>query len=425
MVIVAAIMGVVYFMVDTTSATLRRNRETAETYARVKQALIGWAVGRPLTGSVRPGELPCPDMNNDGLTDVNCVAGAIGRVPWKTLGIPEPKDAAGETLWYAIAGPFRDFTNNTNPIHSDTKGNLTVYQDSTASAVTTQAIAVLFAPGETLGAQDRDTVATALCPTTGTTIARNLCAANYLETAATVNNSTTNGPFISALSSNTFNDKVMAIATADLMPLVEQVVAREALKFLVSYKAAAGVYPWADCSSGNSDYGDNRGRIPIDAPYPQPWGYGGSLTPPGWFSNRGATNFNWAWVIHYAVGRNFLEWPVDCTMCETVGTGTPPSDGTLSVNGAFGKELVIIMTGPAGASRPGVPYVGDIAGPWGTVSWVPGTCEPVSSPYYAWQAYLEDSENYDYRVNDRFVTPSSKVPTRDRLYFCPGTPGIC
>lgn len=398
----------VYGMVDSTSLALRRDQATAAAFADVKRALIGWSVQRtpsvPLPNA-RPGELPCPDINPlDGFEDGTCVAGALGRVPWKTLGIPEPKDAAGETLWYAIAGPFRIFNVNTNPIHSDTKGNITVYRDSAATAITTEAVAVIFSPGEALGAQNRDTVATALCPTTGTTIARNLCAANYLETAAGVNNAIINGPFILAPGSDTFNDKVMAITTADLMPIVEQRVARELRAILISYKAAVGAYPWADCSDGTSDYppgGSSRGRIPSLTAYPVNWGVGGAPTLPNWFVNQGSTNFNWGWVIHYAAGRNYLQaGGADCGNCEIVGTGSPPSDGTLSVNGTFGKEVVLIMTGPAGASRP-QSYIGS------------GICDQPQ-----WSAYLEDPENNDVS-NDRYVTPTSTTYARDRIYTIP------
>jgi hypothetical protein len=394
----------VFNFVDTTSLALRRDRDTAAAFANVKQALIGWSVQRtpsvPLPNA-RPGELPCPDMDNDGLADNSCAAGAIGRVPWKTLGIPEPKGAAGETLWYAIAGPFRNWSDNNNPIHSDTKGNLTVYQDSTASAITTEAIAVLFAPGGSLGTQNRDPAATALCPTTGTTIARNLCAANYLETAASVNNSTTNGPFISAPISDTFNDKVMVITTADLMPIVEQRVAREVRALLVSYKAAIGAYPWADCTDGTSDGtappstnvdASNRGRIPFQTAYPVNWGSFGAPTLPNWFVNTNGTPYNWAWVIYYSAGKNYLESSgARCATCV---------DPTLSVNGVSGKEVVIIMTGPAGASRP-LDGIGT------------GIC---GTPQ--WSAYLEDSENYDL-ANDLYVTPSSTAYARDRIYTIP------
>ncbi len=396
----------VYGMVDTSSLVLRRDKDTAAVFANVKQALIGWSVQRTSSGALpnaRPGELPCPDMNNDGFEDGNCAAGALGRVPWKTLGIPEPKDGAGETLWYAIAGPFRIWGVNNNPINSDTKGNLAVYQDSMASAVTTQAIAVLFAPGVAQGAQNRDTVATAPCLTTGTTIARNLCADNYLETAATVNNSTTNGPFISALSSDTFNDKLMVITTADLMPVVEQRVARELRTILQAYKdntacactnlgGTPGCYPWADLSNGYSDSdpynageGRNRGRIPALGAGPYDWGANPCGTPvptlPTWFVNN-----DWRLVVYYSAGRNFLG-PGACTTCVS---------STLRVDGVAGKEAIILMPGPLLGTPPRAPV-------------------PTDDLTY-WQYYFEDPENQD-NGNDLLVTPSSTAYARDRLYI--------
>jgi len=101
----------VYNMVDPAQASARRAARTEAALQEVKEALIGWSAQRTTTVALpnaRPGELPCPDINPlDGFEDGSCVAGALGRVPWKTLGIPEPRDEAGETLWYAIAGPFR------------------------------------------------------------------------------------------------------------------------------------------------------------------------------------------------------------------------------------------------------------------------------------------------------------------------------
>jgi hypothetical protein len=394
MLIVVTLFGMatallVYAMSDTTSLTLRRNRDIAATMAEVKRALIGWSVRRTSSNALvdaRPGELPCPDMNNDGLEDGSCVAGAIGRVPWKTLGIPEPKDDAGETLWYSIAGPFRIWSMNGTVINSDTRGNLIVYRDSTAATVSTEAVAVIFAPGVALGSQNRDTAATALCPPTGTTIARNLCAANYLETTAGVNNSTTNGPFISAPASSTFNDKVMAITTADLMPLVEQRVAREVRSALQAYRAnsSCGCYPWADISDGVSQDDLNRGRIPTTA-LPENWGSGSIPYLPGrdtstngWFVNN-----DWRLVIYYAVGRIYLESGGGaCTSCV---------DSTLTFNGVSGKQAAIIMPGPAGVSG-------------AHVNW----------PY----DYFEDGENND-DGNDWYVSPSSTAYARDRIYTIP------
>jgi len=399
-----------YGAVRSVSLSQQQDVTTRQAFIQVRDALIGWSVARTTTvplPNARPGELPCPDMNNDGFEDGNCVAGAIGRVPWKTLGIPEPKDETGETLWYAIAGPFRIWNLNGTAINSDTKGNITVYQDSSATVLTNEAIAVIFAAGAPLGTQSRNTSATALCPTTGTTIAQNLCAANYLETAATVNNATTNGPFISAQASSTFNDRLLAITTANLMPVVEQRVARELRAILESYKTAtaalgynagAGVYPWADSSDGMSDappyqlpgVGLNRGRIPALGASPRNWGDPGPPavpTLPAWFVNN-----NWRLVIYYSAGQNVLE-AGGCSSCV---------DPTLSVDGVAGREVVILTPGPAGASRP-------------------APVPPDDLTY--WQYYFEDVQNNDYRNdslgNDLYLTPSSSAYTRDRIFTIP------
>jgi hypothetical protein len=396
----------VYGMVDTNSLAVRRDRDTAAAFAEVKRALIGWSVQR--TSSVtlpnaRPGELPCPDMNNDGSEDGNCAAGAIGRVPWKTLGIPEPKDGAGETLWYAIAGPFRIWNVNNNPINSDTKGNLTVYQDSMASAITNEAVAVLFAPGASLGAQNRDTVATALCPTTGTTIAWNLCAANYLETAAGVNNSTTNGPFISAPISDTFNDKVMVITTAGLMPVVEQRVARELLALLIDYSTRPGKSCTNNCYTGADEDFTNeeddsafRGWLPLCDADPDNWGALG-ITLPAWLTNN-----DWWKVIYYAVAPDKTEF-------------YPGSSGTLTVDGAP-AHVVLITPGPApaGVTRPSLTIPRTPTAPSQCVLELPLSLAQATA---YWQQYLSPNDplNYDHSDNT-YATPSSTAYARNRLY---------
>ena len=233
----------VYSLAGPHALAAQKNAETDAALAQVKQALIGWSASRtptPSSPTVRPGELPCPDMNDNGLDDDgSCSAGAIGRVPWQTLGIPRPLDGSGETIWYAIAGPFRYRNVNPQPITSDTLGNLTVYQGSSATTLTSQAIAVLFATGPTLGTQTRGTTL-APCSTTGTTIQQRNCATNYLESTGGGNNAQTGGPFIQAIVSGTFNDRVLAITNADLMPLVEQRVAREMMAILEQYRVAAG-----------------------------------------------------------------------------------------------------------------------------------------------------------------------------------------
>ena len=120
----------VFSLSDTRDLATKRTAQTDAALGQAKEALIGWSAARtPTAGSptIRPGELPCPDKNNDGMdNDGGCSAGDIGRIPWKTLGIQEPRDGYGETLWYAVAGPFRYKPTNPGTITSDSQRNIKV-----------------------------------------------------------------------------------------------------------------------------------------------------------------------------------------------------------------------------------------------------------------------------------------------------------
>jgi hypothetical protein len=405
------IAGLVYYMIDPQSSALRRNRATVEVMAKAKDALIGSAA----SSSVRPGQLPCPDTNNDGVAEAfdnnGCPSGNIGRLPWKTLGLEDLRDDAGESLWYAVstnftrnpAGcPFSAPAETTPPdfpcyLNSDTKGQRTVSQDMAANVITSEAVAIIFAPGAVLSGQIRD--------------AGNVNnPVNYLDMADTVNNANAAGPFISAQASSTFNDKLLVITTQQLMPVVEQRVAREVLTRLYAYKTAVGVYPWADCADGSSDNDyQNRGRIPLriaaDGGYTLPvdWGSGGAPSLPSWFKNNW-----WSHVIYYAAGKDYLQSDLADRPPGSLGTGiecSSCSGSTLTVTGAGSKEVVIIMTGPADAFRPGS-NPGD-----------GGYCNQVD-----WDLYLEDPNR---TLDDTFDPPPTTMYARDRIYFCPGTPGIC
>ncbi len=354
---IAAVL-LVYGMVDTTSAALRRDQDTAALLAQAKQALIGRAVA----DSTRPGSLPCPDIDDDGSAESTVAYGGvcpnyIGRLPWKTLGLPDLRDASGERLWYALFPAFRDHS-SAGMLDVDTKGGLTVYQDSSATVVTLQAVAVIFAPGLVIAGQNRDP-ASANNP------------ANYLDATGGVNNAIAGGPFIGAQPSSTFNDKLLVITTADLMPPVERRVAREMLALLQSYRSlsACACYPWASNDfDDDSVTGRFRGMVPIEDALPESWGSLG-LTVPPWIIG---TN-EWGKRFYYAIAPNESE---------------NKTGGTLTVDGAA-KNLVLITTGPAGASRP-------------------------SSNL---SDYVDDAENSD--GDNTFQTPSSPAYARDRLYTIP------
>lgn len=84
------------------------------------------------------------------------------------------------------------------PLNTDTLGDVSVYSGNGSTLLTTQAVAVVLAPGGPIGAQTRSATLTALCPVTGTIIAQSRCASNYLESASGINNATASGPNISA-----------------------------------------------------------------------------------------------------------------------------------------------------------------------------------------------------------------------------------
>ena len=86
-------------------------------------ALITWSLarfpGRDEKRNSRSGELVMPDKDAP-----NAKVGAgtqdstakIGRLPWKTLGVPPLMDADGELLWYSVSSRFRDNGQHTHPL---------------------------------------------------------------------------------------------------------------------------------------------------------------------------------------------------------------------------------------------------------------------------------------------------------------------
>ena len=117
--------------------------------AEAREALVGYA----LRDANRPGELPCPDYNRDGVirvvggardysgsrcrTEVDGVVNA-GWLPWRTLGLPPLRDGHGEPLWYVVGKPHH--ANASVVLNSDTAGGLLVNDGE-------EAVALLMAPG--------------------------------------------------------------------------------------------------------------------------------------------------------------------------------------------------------------------------------------------------------------------------------------
>jgi hypothetical protein len=228
------------------------NRQVKHDEAVLSQAMDA-LIGRAVADANRPGSLPCPDTNDDGVAEI--FAGShcpsyIGRLPWRTLGLPDPRDASGERLWYSLSSRFRD-NSTAEPINTDTKvtPQVNVYLGSTATLLTNEPVAVIFAPGSVVGAQVRDA-------------ASKNNPANYLESGAGWDNASATGPYLIAQPSDTMNDRLRIITTAELLTPVERRAAQEILSLLAAYKAATAAgcncYPWADFADGISSPSGDR-----------------------------------------------------------------------------------------------------------------------------------------------------------------------
>jgi len=245
-----------------------RYRVTQEALIKAKEALIAYAV----SDTVRPGELPCPDVNDDGrlvlnedFVGSNCVS-LVGRLPWITLGLPDLRDAAGERLWYALSNDFH--ANGSVALNSDTAyrmGNTSLTVSGTQPA--SNVLAIVFSAGSALmradgvAIQNRSCVggacdAAGKCTTTPSTTTPKCSPVNYLDISG-VDNADANTTFVSAAESETFNDRLIPILSDDIMSLVERRAGRELAQKLrdhfdawqiaanVNPVGRKGFYPWA------------------------------------------------------------------------------------------------------------------------------------------------------------------------------------
>jgi len=195
---------------------LLRGTDNAAVLAEARDALVGYA----LSSTVRPGELPCPDYGAgpaglDGKSDSCDEHGTyvtIGRLPWKTLGLRDLRDASSESLWYAPAIEFDGST----VINSDTQS----HSLRVAGNNTRQIVAVVIAPEAIIASQSRPSGAAR------TTSGR------YLESTNAMAGATIS--IQELFTSTTFNDQVQVITRDELMPAVERRVLGELKKVLLN-----------------------------------------------------------------------------------------------------------------------------------------------------------------------------------------------
>jgi type II secretory pathway pseudopilin PulG len=260
-----------------------REARTMQALQQAKQALLGYAANRvrllgvtQSTGRDVPGALPCPGATlptNDaqyGRARLTCNASMvsptilIGRLPWRTLEIPEFTDGAGEGFWYAVSQTFRYNQTGMTPINAHTQGRIRLKADGVVQQ--SRIVAVIMAPGPALAGQVR-----------GTTSERP-DAVNYLERYEVSPLPGVDFDFHSGRPTDDpppFNDMMVTITEAELFDAIENAIAQRLdesiMPLVAAHRAFWGSLPlatgWFDPSQPASTMNGMRdeywGHLPV------------------------------------------------------------------------------------------------------------------------------------------------------------------
>ena len=393
-----AVIAYLLHALDPARLRLEQDKKTNFALAIAKEALLAYSANTisvaptpPPTACnlncARPGDLPCPDNDNDGDADTPCAASIVGRLPWKTLGLGDLRDGAGERLWYAVSNQYK---NNPRllPLNSESVGTISssnssgnLVYDATAN---NGLAAVIISTGPPLIRTDSATVQNrANIPTTafGNTIASNYLDLAFLEDNANFTEGTVNG-FISGevkLGDRIIsNDRVLPITRDEMNEVMETRVQSEVMQAVLINFCHSGAnlvtrtclpshafdylpYPASIADSTclgrvsipntscMSDSAISFGRIPVGI------NVGGVTGTAGWENGystsilRGSDANNWfqqnGWreLVFYAVAPACTEPNKGCTGAGylTLNNALTPTAFPLANN----KEVVIVVGG--------------------------------------------------------------------------------
>jgi len=228
------VLGVAWFAVGALGkampATAEREIRTGHALQAAKQALLAYvALKAAEPGEKHPGRLPCPETPAQVGTSAEGRAApivsppfptcsAVGRLPWRTLGIAQLRDGYGEPLWYAVPTGSWALVNSSTvlDINPGLANQLTF--DAQPNAV----VAVIIAPGPAINGTSLPGTPPAGCGTVNQQVDRYAVPydpAKFLECG------NESGSYITAAPAPWGNDRAIAITASEVMDAIAGPVA--------------------------------------------------------------------------------------------------------------------------------------------------------------------------------------------------------
>ena len=273
--LVVVVLGASWFLVSRTSAlsagifTASNRNHNALVLSQAKQALIGYvAMNAAQSGENNPGRFPCPEgaalvgTSAEGVSAPYVgppnapTCATAGRLPWRTLGLDKLVDSSAEPLWYVVSPGWQLVTSTTTlTINSNTIGQLNV--DGQANA----AVALIIAPGAAM-----NVAASAGCTArnqTRATPSPTIDARDYIECF-----NTGTSAFSTTAPTSSFNDQVVRITVADVMPAIEAAIAHRFRRDIAP--VIRSTYSNGDAANPNPAWPTVNPVLPFAAPFADP-----------------------------------------------------------------------------------------------------------------------------------------------------------
>jgi len=217
--------GALISVLDSNVVAQRRSNNTQLAMREAKEALIAYAALYAeyyTAGNPGPGYLPCPDSDDDGVENSPCATNSLGRLPQfivlpngNIFSLSSYNADLDEQFWYSVADSFR-------------RSPVGILNSSSVSATTLDGqgriAAVIIAPGSANSSQTRPSNSSS----------------RYLE-----DGNTSAPTFVSstAVNSELFNDRVLAITIDEIMGPVTRQVAGLLKTELDAFRLANATYP--------------------------------------------------------------------------------------------------------------------------------------------------------------------------------------